>query len=67
MPAPSLISTGVFLLTVLLVAVLFVGEWWRVAQGRGRLGIPILVLFGWLAVPAFLALPFRALARRDLK
>ena len=54
-PTPSMLSTGVFLLTVLLVAALFAGEWWRMASGPGRLGVPILVLVGWLAVPGVLA------------
>ena len=52
MPQPSALATGVFLATVLAVVVLFASAWRRTGGG---VGVPILVLLGWLAIPGILA------------
>ena len=56
MTAPSTLSTGTFVLIVLGVAALFAGAWRRAGAGGSWLGIPLLILVGWLAVPGALAL-----------
>lgn len=57
MPHPSAVSTGVFVAIVIAVAALFVGAWGKASAGAGasRLGVPILVALGWLAIPGVLA------------
>src|SRR5262245_23597167 len=52
MAHPSSVSTAVFVAIVVTVATLFFGAWRRAGGGAV---VPILVLLGWLVLPAVLA------------
>lgn len=57
MAHPTTLSTTVFLLIVIAVAVMFLNAWRVASAGAGgsRAWIPVLVAAGWLAIPALLA------------
>lgn len=54
-PTPSGFMTWFFLLIVANVAARFLVVWRKASTGGSRIGIPLLVFTGWLAIPGVLA------------